>query len=671
MRFQCLFAAMIITAFLTFPAGAVLTGRIVDNAGSPVSGARVFVEPGIESAVVEGRVEADGAYTVEGEYYGNIGVFAMAPGYGFSGVHLSGVDTAGPDEMKIVLNRAAVISGRVVNEKGAPVVNARLVSMAIVHPVKVGIPFFKLTGFGINPSATNEDGRFTLEGVSSDARVALKFEHASYAQEAVADVTAGTQDLKVTMYHGVTLKGRVTIRGTDTPVSGAIVTVRNAQPPHDTAFSGTDGAGVFRTMLKPGVYMVQAHGAGRISPGMQRVELHGELPEQQVFLSLSETGVIVGSIQDAKTGAPVVGARVLLESSGQAAGAVRTGRDGKFRLEAPEGINTLHFEAVDGYLPPDTRAMQVTVPARNTLELPGLWLAPVPDYTLRVVESDGETPVPGAFVSLLWPNQFGWQRGDGAGRLAIRFRSLPDDNRIIGMAEHPEKETGALFALDRAHAGDAVVALLPLASVSGRVVNEKGEALAGITVGGMYADDTSPEALALWRCVTGADGRYSWPASPAGVPQRCVASSGKPGGDGGRDFNPAPGEHVDLGDMVLSGKANTAGVMDTWKDMPFLCGPPAIINGSMGLAAFYCNAAEAPVYLDAVAAMRNQLQPLQVESVVVVSGFFDCDQDRVPVYRGQAEGAVTRVFDRNGKLTLEAVGLPPVSALRRAAGERH
>lgn len=669
MKVHGLLFVLLVALICATPSWAVLTGRITDASGGPVAGVRVFTEPGIESAVVEGHVDPDGTFIVEGEYFGNIGVFAVAPGFGFGGIHLSVADASGSSGVAITLNRSDSVSGRVTNEKGAPVAKARLASMAIVHPVKVGIPFFKLSGFGIFPPATDDDGRFTLEGVPAGAKVVLKFEHSSYAQEAVQEVAAGTGDLKVTMYHGVTLRGRVTVRGADTPVSGAIVTVRNAQPPHDTAFSGTDGSGTFRTMLKPGVYMVQAHAAGRISPGMQRVELRGELPEQQVFLALSDKGAIAGSIQDAKSGEPIAGARVLLETAGQAAGAVRTGRDGRFRLDAPEGISTLHFDSVDGYLPPDTRALQVTVPARGVLELPGLWLAPVSDYTLRVVESDGETPVPGAFVSLLWPRQFGWQRGDDAGRLVIRFRTLPADNRIIGLAEHPEKDMAALFALDRAHAAEAKVVLLPQASVSGRIVNPKGEPMAGITVGAMYADDTSSEALPLWRCVTGADGSYSWPAAPAGVPQRCVASTGNAGGEEGRDFNPAPGEHVDLGDIVLPGRPAATADPVAWKDMALLCGPQAATGGDMGLAAFYCSAADASVYLEAAASMREQLRPLKVETVVVVDGYYDCDQDRVPVYRGASTGPVTRVFDRQGRLMLEAAGLPPVSALRQSAAE--
>lgn len=653
------------------PAGADLAGRVTDVTGAPVAGARVFVEPGIEGAVVEGTVAADGVFTITGEHYGSTGIFAFAPGHGFGGVHLNispGDRTSG---LSIILHPVALVSGQVVNEKGDPVAGATLSSLAIVHPAKVGIPLFKMSGLGFTLPVTGDDGRFTFGGIPEDGRFVLKFEHPSYAQEAVPDVAAGENDLNVTMHNGVTLRGIVSILGTEKPVSGAMVAMRNAQPPHETAFATTDGSGAFQSLLKPGVYLLQAYAAGRISPGMQRVELKGDAPEQQVRLAVSEKGTVTGSLQDAKSGGPIPGARVLLETQGQAAGATRTGADGRFRIDAPEGINTLHFEAVDGYLPPDTRALKITVKAGEILELPGLWLAPTPDYSLRVFEPDGETPVPGAFVSLIWPRQFGWQRSDDKGRLIIRFSALPEDNRVIGMVEHPDKPLGALFALDQKNAANGRVALLPLATVSGRVVNEKGAPLAGVTVGSMYADETSTEALALWRCVTGKDGRFEWLAVPAGVPQRCVAMLGSVNAVGGHDFNPAPGETLELGDITLPVKSpdTAAASVEKWTDLAHLCGPELKVGDGTGIAAFYCREQEMAVYLEACSSMRSQLEPYRVQTAVVVSGFYDCADAAVPVLRGAASQPVTRLFDERGALQLEAVGLPPVQALRQLAAE--
>ncbi|MFA7691600.1 MAG: carboxypeptidase regulatory-like domain-containing protein [Candidatus Hydrogenedentes bacterium] len=653
------------------PLHAEISGRITTQAGTVPQDARIFVEPGMENALIEGQVSADGSFHIGGEYYGNVGVFAFAPGYGFNGVHIPVREASDTEAVTITLYPASTLSGRIINEKNAPVPNAALTGMAIVSPVKVGIPFFKLAALGIAAPTSNSDGRFVVDLVPDRAEVVLKFTHGSYAQEATAALRAGTQDITVTMHHGVTLSGRVVVRGGNQSVAGAIVTARSAQAPYDTAFSGSDSTGRYSMMLKPGVYMVQAHGAGRISPGMQRVELRGEIPEEQLSLSVSDTGTILGSIHDAKSGGPVVGARIFLEVAGQAAGAVRTAKDGTFRMSAPEGICTLHFEAVDGFRPPDTKAMQVAVPAKEVLELPGLWLAPLSDFSLQVLDDDGETPVAEAFISLLWPRQFGWQRSDAAGKLAVRFSSLPPNNRILGLAEHPTKECMALFSLDGGQGNSGKVVLLPQASVSGRVVNEQGEALAGVAVAGLYADDVSTDAVPLWRCISDKEGKYFWPAVPAGVPQRCVLYTSSEQTKTLRDVNPAPHEQVDLGTARLENFVSVPPDDLALATLPLLCGPTDAHTNGTGTVVLYCTPADAPLYLEAAASVRSQLQTLGLETVLVVNGSFECDQGRVPVYQGTGTRSMTRLFDRHGHGALDCVGLPPISALRRIAMESH
>jgi hypothetical protein len=371
-------------------------------------------------------------------------------------------------------------------------------------------------------------------------------------------------------------------------------------------------------------------------------------------------------MHDARTGAPVPGARVLLETMGHAAGAARTGRDGRFRLNAAAGVNTLHFESVEGYLPPDARALRVTVPASETLELPGMWLAPVPVYSVRVVEDDGETPVPDAYISLLRPRQLGWQRADMQGRATLRFTALPEDNRIIGFAEHPEKDHGALFAVDRQRAEDAVVALLPLARVTGRVVTTSGAALAGASVGALFADDALPEALPLWRVLTDGDGRFSWPAAPAGVPQRCIAARGSVEMVA-RDINPAPAESVELGDITLA--TSESAMIPDWREQVWLCGPQLDQADKAGLVVIHCRADEAPVYMRAASAMREQLRQFNVETLVAVIGEFSCDASSVPVYRSFSTMPATALYGQDGALRMALTGLPPVAAIRRLTME--
>lgn len=645
---------------------AMIAGHIIDDAGRPVAGARVFAEPGVEGALVEGAVLPDGTFNISGEFFGNVGVFALAPGHGYGGRHLNIAAGDEPNHVEIKLAPETQIGATVADARGNPLSGVRVTSIALTHPSKVGIPVSKLSAFGQTVPSTNASGRVTVPMIPSGAVIALKFEHHMHAQEAITDIAAGTSDTQVTMHRGVSVRGKVVIRGTDTPVSGATITARNAQPPHDTAICATDGTGIFSTRLKPGVYLFQAYGAGRISPGLQRFEVTGESPEQTLRLSLSETGIITGAMNDARTGQPIPGIRVLLETMGHAAAAARTGPDGRFRLKAAAGANTLYFESMEGYMPPDTRALRVTVPAGDTLELPGMWLAPAPVFTLRVVEDDGETLVPGAFIALLHPRQFGWQRADAQGRATLRFSALPEDNRIIGFAEHPQKDYGALFSMDHASTADAVVALLPLARVEGRVVNRNGAPVPGAAVGAFFADDALPEALPVWRCFTDNDGYFLWPAAPAGVPQRCIATQGAGPEIIAKDINPAPREHIDLGTITLAADISPAAMPSmSWLEQPWLCGPQAETAGKAGIVVFHCRPGEAAVYTDASAAIRELLHSFNIETLVAVTADYDCETAAVPVYRSPAHAPATTVHNQDGIIRLSLTGLPPLALLRQ------
>jgi len=644
---------------------ADISGEIVDNAGNPVPDARVFVEPGTEGAVVEGTVSAGGVFQVSGDFYGSIGVFAIAPRFGFGGIHLNVAAGDDPANIRITLAPAATVRGKVTNTDGEAITGASLESIAITAPTKVGIPLSKLTACGISLPETDAAGNFVIGFVPGGATLALKIDHPMYAQEAVMEIAAGDENVRVVMHRGVTVRGEVTIRGTDAPVSGAVVTARNAQPPHDTAFSASDRTGVFTLRLKPGVYLFQAYASGRISPGLQRVDVSGQLPEQNLRLSLSQTSAITGTINDAKSGDPIAGVRVLLETQGQPAGAARTGADGRFMLSAAAGDNLLMFDAVPGYLPPDTRALRVNAPGGETLELPGLWLAPIPEFNLRVFESDGETPVSHAFISLLRPKQFGWQQTDSEGRITLRFSNLPEDNRVIGFVEHPTKGEGALFALDRSNAENGTVALLPLAQVTGKVENEQHNAVAGAAVGALFADDALPEALPLWRCITDEKGVFGWPAAPPGIPQRCLASLGGIDAAAARDINPAPSEKVDIGVITLAGAVSSGEERKVqWPNLTHGCGPVAASN-KRSVVVLCCTPAEAAVYIQAATTMREQLVPFNTEVVVAVSGTYACEDASTPVYTGNVTHQMTSIYDKNNELFLSVMGLPPIAVLQR------
>lgn len=667
-RFCALACALMLAAFSVAAQNTVLSGRVVDADGTPVPGAAVFVEPGQGGELVRVAADTQGDFQLEGPFTGGVGLFAVAPGRSFGGVHLNLALGEREEGLRLVLDAPSSLSGKVTTDKNAPVAGARITRIGLVGPSKVGIPLAKLAAFGFEEPATDREGRFTVTGLPSGGRVAVKVGHPEYAQEAVDDLVPGNGNVAIRMWRGVTVRGEVRLRGDQSPVSGAAVILRSAQPPHDSAVARTDAFGVFNLRLKPGVYLAQATAAGQATPGWQRVTITGESLETSVHLGLAGTGTVRGVIADASTGLPIEGARIRLESAGNVAAILRSGPSGEFRAAAAEGDNVLYFESTPGYMPPEPRGVRVSVAGGRELELPGIWLAPLPVFRVQVLDEDEETPVPGAVISLLRPRQFGWLASGADGWAEIRIANLPPDGRIVGLVEHPGKPSGAVFSLARSDAAGAAVKLLPLASVSGRVVDGKGAPLPNIIVGAVYPDSPENDPLLLWRTVTGPDGAFRWDAVVPGVPQHCAAYGGGSAQGEGMPFNLAPAAAKELDSITLAEGAARAGTAPPqkvdWRKNRLLCGA-APAGGARPAVVVYCEAHEAGAAVEGLhgALVSANLQS-KWDAAVVVRGGYSCTDAPLPVYAGSApDPAGTLLVDPDGKVTLRTFGLPPLRSL--------
>ena len=646
---------------------SAVSGAVVTPEGGPVAGARVFLEPGMAGDLLHTEADASGAFRFEGAFSGETGVFAFAEGRAFGGQHLNlalGEEVGG---LRIVLDPAAAVSGKVLDEKGAPLAGARITRIALTHAAKVGIPLSKLGPFGVREPVTDKDGRFTVAGLPAGGRVALKVGHPDHAQEAVENVSPGDTNLSVRLSRGILVRGMVRLRRDQSPVSGALVLARSGLPPHDTALATTDGFGEFTLRLRPGAYLAQATASGQSTPGWQLFTVTGEAPEVSVNLGLAGTGTIRGAIADAAGGKGIAGARIRLESHGNIAAIVRSGADGTFSVAAAEGENTLFFESTPGYLPPEPRGVRVAVVAGGDLELPGVWLAPLPVFRVQVLDEDEQTPVPGAVVSLLRPRQFGWLAADAEGWVEIRIGGLPEDGRIYGTVQHPRAPKGAVFALDRAAARDTAVKLLPLASLRGRLVDEKGKPLANTLVGAAFADASPGDPLLLWRTATDKNGAFRWNALVPGVPQRLAVAGSCDVPPDRAVQNAAPGADTDLGDLTVSGTPAAGGAVlverDRLKTFQKACGPA--VADDRPVVAVFCEAAEAQAVVEG---LQNALSAADLlkkwQPVVVVRGGHTCDSGAVSVHAGgPGEAGGTVLYDAGGRALLRTSGLPPLSSL--------
>ncbi|MCH8203803.1 MAG: carboxypeptidase regulatory-like domain-containing protein, partial [Candidatus Hydrogenedentes bacterium] len=571
-------AALLITATLAAADLSTVAGRVVDERGRPVAGARVFLEQGLGGSVQVTRAAPDGSYRFENVLPGLTGVFARAQGYAFGGrsVRVAIADTL--DDTDVTLREAGTLSGTVLGPGGAPVSGARITRALFLGEMSVSIPFAKLARFGINEPRTDEKGRFSILSLPRGEPVALKIAHPRYAQEAATGFKVGDRNVKITLSRGVLISGNVIAQGSETLVPNATVFFRNPDPPNDTVIARAGADGSFSLRLKPGAYVYDASGANFRSPNLRRMVVTGQYEAQRVALYVAGTSSLRGLVKDADSGEPVPGARLVLESYGVPSAITRTGPTGEFEFNAAEGENVVILDAAPGYILPAKPALRVQVAANRPVEVPTYWIAPIPKYSLEVIDED-EQPVAGAVVRVLRPAQFGWRKTDANGYVDLSFASLPPDGTVVGFVEHPTRAEGALFAITRDRSEDAIVQLQPLARVEGTVRSAKGIGLAGVAVESRFTAESFPETIALWRTITASGGAFAWDGVPRHAPQLCVATArDKEGrlfeGDSGA-FIVADESPFQLEDIVVeggTGARSSLGRRLKWYDNKLLCG---------------------------------------------------------------------------------------------------
>lgn len=651
---------------------ATLQGQVVGPDSAPIPNAQVFLEPGLGGALRDTIASDTGRFTFEQVPAGPAGVFAVAPGFGFEGRHVRVAVGDKRTALTIMLHEASEIRGVVVDPAGDPVEGARITRMGVKGAHKVGVPLAKLRQYGYSEPVSDSGGAFVLESIPTGATLDLKVGHPRFAQEGVLDVPAGERAVRITLYPGELVEGSVVARDSGETVGQAAVLLRNAQPPHDTSTTRSDLRGNFSVRLKPGVYLYRAQGAGLRSPGWERLVVTGEAPTRHVRIAVAGTGSIRGQVRDAVSGEPVHGVRVSLTTSGTRAATTRTGPGGDFLFTAGAGENVVRIEATPGYFPPEIQQVKVTVTEGKQLELPGMWLKPLPAYEIQVVDGDG-TPVPGALVTVLRPRQFGWHEADQEGKVAIRVRQLPEDGMLVGRAEHPSLPQAALFTLDRSREPEGTVQLFEVGTVTGRVINARGRGLAGASVGAFFPGETGGDAVMLWQTYSEEDGQFQWDAVVPGVPQRCAARTGAEAETGGESatFNLAPGEQKSLGDLAVRGGENVRtrlGETIRWDTWELLCGalPDEAARLDSPAMLVFASAENAPVYLESLARMRELLSKPDLHVVLVVEGAPDCADAPLPVVSGAADGGgAILLLDRAGRVVLETDQIPPVQLLKK------
>lgn len=657
--------------------GSTLSGKVLTMEGSPVPRARVFVEQGLDGAIREARAAEDGSYTFAHVDAGTVGVFAIADGLAFGGLSITVPMDEQVSGLTIRLRPPSTLSGKVVSEKGDAVAGARVVRIGLMneprsdHPganTKLGIPYAKLEPMGFAPIVSDSKGRFAVPNVPREGRLALKVAGHGYAQQGVTDLQAGDTKAEVVLQPGVLIQGRVLTRAAKEPFSGALITLRNAQPPHDTTVTRSDGAGEFRVRLQPGLYLYRASGGDYRSVGWEELLVTGQQSTQSVVMYAVGFCEIRGKVANAMTGDPSPGARVVLRTFDNPDSSVRTNTQGQYFLRGVEGENTVILESAPGFVLPERNARPVSASEGERIELPAFWVVPTPEVQLAIVDPD-LNPLSRCVVTLLQPPQFGWQAADDTGHAPLRMGQIASEGVVLGLAEHAGSNLGALFAFDARETREPVVQLLPLSTVAGQVKEASGKPAAGAMISLVLADDHMETPI--WSTASGPDGRFEIPGVVPHAQLQCLVHTAQQPLKS-EPFVVEPSSRKEVGELVAHVPAGESlqGQTLNWQDYPRLAGPEPADSASQTLVLAFGQRERADMLVEGWQRAAGLLSDPQVAFAVVLDAPLELpDGSAIPVLRGEAPAsATTYIVAGNGVVLFETFGIPPVSVIRHFQG---
>lgn len=281
---------------LTFPTGAVITGRILGLAPEQYPNVMIAASDPVAQASAMGSPDANGNYRIEGAPIGNIRVRAV----------LRGGDRSRASEFVDLVTQARgsykadleflehnTLRGRV-TRYGVPVRGGTIIFVPKVPPRNGG------------SASIADDGQYEVQGVrSGEATVIVTSFAENYRYVTTANVTrSGTMDFDL---KPATLTGMVVDDASDQPLAGAAIVLEPADPSveefgNPSGKTGADGRFVIANVA-PGTYRLQASQEGYANQVLERTI--GEGANVDVTLRLTPAAGVTLRLTDARTGQPI------------------------------------------------------------------------------------------------------------------------------------------------------------------------------------------------------------------------------------------------------------------------------------------------------------------------------------------------------------------------------
>ncbi len=426
--------------FVDLPGSTPVDGRVVSaTTREAVAGALVWIYGRAGTLV---RSDATGSFRLPQVEGGSVWLRAAAPGYLQTQVRLPIAAGEVNPAPTLVLEPAAEIAGRVVNEDGLPIAGAELAATFQSGSRRLPNSVVERGGAAAHSDAR---GRFRLRRLIPGAPYYLFLERSGFARQRRdigAPGTGESAEIELVLRRGSRGIGRV-VDAEERPVAGAEVTSRRAEAAAEMALrlstprdvpvleerTTSDAQGRFETArLAPGRYLFEVAAVGYAPVSVLGIEVPRGAAEVDLGTVVLAPGVAVGGRVVDTRGRPLAGAGIFVVDHGtwrparSGEPAAESGEDGRFVIADRRGGERLDVTARrDGFLDAELSGVDAPPPAPLLLTLEtASWISG------RVLDPAGEA-VAGAYLRLMATGpsarrarRNGWTaRSDAEGRFEI------------------------------------------------------------------------------------------------------------------------------------------------------------------------------------------------------------------------------------------------------------
>ncbi len=395
-------SAVVLAALAATATAGEIRGRVLVD-GKPAAGVAVSVLPfedgfaaarrearreGLPKALVDGASRPDGTFAVAvPAAAGTVVRLAFSGGTAAPRVLDALFDAGGEDAGDVRLPKATPLAGRVVDERGGPVVGATVTLWpgGGRRPQEQDVS----PGRGVPQAATTKaDGAFRIEAASPESN-RLRVEAPAFATLEKEPVRAGAVPRPVSLVLGQVRRGTVTLADRRTPAAGALVRFEGRTQTTRWVEARADGTFLVEgTPREAGSLVADGGDRGRASVAL------APGAAEPVTIALAPTSTLGGRVVDAADGKALAGIRIVSRGQGGEFLA-RSGPDGRYAIR---GLSPRAYRltAEDDRFVPWSRTVTVTAGQEETQDVPltrGATLAG------RVVSEEG-APIEGALVQV-------------------------------------------------------------------------------------------------------------------------------------------------------------------------------------------------------------------------------------------------------------------------------